>query len=137
MVPLQWDVRTGWPNAIESELREVAECYGHDYGWLKVGITGNPEIRRWAYKEWDLMVVLYQSASLEHVKDMEDRLINYLWDEAPFPVATCNNERGGGSLPDSPPYYLYVVWQVLIARATNRQTLTYGELAKAIGSRDE
>ena len=26
------------------------------------------------------------------------------------------------------------VWQVLIARATNRQTLTYGELAKAIGN---
>ena len=25
------------------------------------------------------------------------------------------------------------VWQVLIARATNRQTLTYGDLAKSIG----
>ncbi len=112
MVRLQWDVRTGRPNAIESELREVAACYGHDYGWLKVGITGNPEIRRHAYKGSDLMVVLYQTASREHVKDMEDRLINYLWDEAPFPVATCNNERGGGAgpLPDAPPYYLYVAF---------------------------
>lgn len=111
---LQWDIRTGWPNAIEPELREVVECYGHDYGFLKVGITGDPETRQYAYaREWDRMVVLYETASRVHVRDMESRLINHLWDVAPFPVAACNNERDGGAgpLPQyRPPYYLYVVF---------------------------
>ena len=109
---LQWDIRTGRPNAIESELREVAECYGHDYGNLMVGITGDPETRQYAYRGWDRMVVLYKTASRAHVKDMENRLINHLWDDAPFPVAACVNERGGGGgpLPDYPPYYLYVAF---------------------------
>ena len=110
---LQWDIRTGWPDAIESELREVIECYGHDYSVLKVGITGDPWMRRYEYAPtWDRMLVVYKTASPAHVRGMESRLINYLWDEAPLPVAACNNERdgGGGPLPNRSPYYLYVVF---------------------------
>jgi hypothetical protein len=72
---------------------------------FKIGITCNPE-SRWdnAYKsDYDEMIVLYQSSSIESVSQVERDLIEH------NQHLTKNRIAGGGGGIGTPPFYLYLV----------------------------
>jgi hypothetical protein len=72
---------------------------------FKIGITNNPD-RRFlqAYAgEYDEMILLYQSSSINSVSELECMLVEHNWE-------CCDNAiGGGGGNIGTPPFFLYVV----------------------------
>ena len=72
--------------------------------WFKIGITNNPESRFRHYaKDYDKMIVVYRSSSLNNVSELERELIEHNREIADNVIG------GGGGNYGSPPYFLYVV----------------------------
>ena len=99
--------RTGRPNEIVSGvLRSISQITRIDrISYFKIGITNNPENRfRQAYAaDYDKMLVVYQSASIKNVRELEYLLIEHNRE-------LCDNIiAGGGGNYGEPPYYIYVV----------------------------
>lgn len=102
-----YNYQTGHPNRIVSSLLRSISAYtrADRVSSFKIGITCNPENRfRQAYADnYDRMLVVYQSFSINNVRAMECLLVEH------------NNElcdniiSGGGGNYGNPPYYMYVV----------------------------
>lgn len=112
---------TGWPEAAEKKLRRrIGAIARHAAFHAKIGITNNPRAR-WnqAYKHrgWERMYVFYKSSSIQNVRDMEDRLIDYLWNACKAAGKNWNVNRGGGG-PEGRlgPHYVYMVTAKRYAR---------------------
>ena len=82
---------------------------GRISGWhcrrFKIGITNNPlgRFSNGYARDYDQMIVVYQSASLDSVSQVECDLIEHNGD------ITRNRITGGGGDYGEPPYYLYLV----------------------------
>ena len=98
---IRYELQTGWPSS--TNLHRRISQYVRDATNFKIGITDNPSSRAYNYTDrWDEMLVLYQTSSIDNVREMEDMMIVY------YPESD-NENRGGGGRIGSPPYYLYVV----------------------------
>ncbi len=72
---------------------------------FKIGITNNPRKRfsNGYSADYDEMIVLYKSPSLDSVSQVEHDIIEYNKE------ITENGIAGGGGNYGDPPYYLYIV----------------------------
>lgn len=102
-----YNYQTGRPNdVLSSVLRSISAYTRVDRATaFKIGITCNPENRfRQAYADsYDKMLVVYQSSSVNNVRDLERLLVEHNRE-------LCDNiiEGGGGNYGE-PPHYMYVV----------------------------
>jgi hypothetical protein len=72
--------------------------------WFKIGVTSNPATRFGRYKrQYDEMILVYKTISLNWVRDLEAELIDHNWEIAD------NFIGGGGGRMGRPPYFVYVV----------------------------
>lgn len=97
----------GWPKDIVSDVRRVISANTREdvVRRFKIGITDNPRRRfkkKYA-KKYDKMIVVYKSLSINNVRDLERKLIEYNRDWAD------NIIGGGGGNYGYPPYFMYVV----------------------------
>ena len=100
-------VETGRPSEVATTLRRRLSAYTRKdrvHGF-KIGITNNPHARFSSgySKDYDEMIVLYKSSSLDSVSEVERDLIDHNKE------ITENRIAGGGGDYGDPPYYLYVV----------------------------
>ena len=109
--------RTGWPPSMESVKRRIGALTRDDADF-KIGITADYERRKNGYRkesaQYQTMILIYETSSQRHVRDMEKALIDH------YTGRSDNWQRGGGGL-GHPPFYLYVVVgrpKVQIARST-------------------
>lgn len=74
-------------------------------GRFKIGITNNPPGRfcNGYARDYDQMIVIYSSSSLDSVSEVECDLIEHNGE------ITANRIAGGGGNYGEPPYYLYLV----------------------------
>lgn len=105
--PIHYDYETGRPSEVATSLKRRVGAYTRDNlkRKFKIGITCDPE-GRWdnAYKrDYDEMIVLYQSQSIDSVSQVERDLIEH------NKHLTKNRIAGGGGAIGNPPYYLYLV----------------------------
>ena len=104
---------TGWPDAVESRLRrKVGALSRHGAFHKKIGITNNPAVR-WAWHRqhgWRRMEVLYKSSSRDHVCELERRLVERLHLDVALGGQHHNARAGGGGrIPASGPYFVYLI----------------------------
>lgn len=101
------DFITGRPSAVASILRRRVSAYTREgvVSRFKIGITNNPRARfSHGYSaDYDEMIVLYKSPSLDSVSDVEHDIIEHNEE------ITENRIAGGGGNYGEPPYYLYIV----------------------------
>ncbi len=102
-----FDFVTGRPSSVASTLRRRVSAYTRsnlDRGF-KIGITNNPSVRfsNGYADDYDEMVVLYKSSSIDSVSEVERDLIEHNKD------ITQNRIAGGGGNYGEAPYYLYIV----------------------------
>ena len=119
-----WDhFITGRPATIASTSRRKigALCRYHGYHH-KVGITNNPEVRflRHAVNGARTMHVLYESSSLDNVRELERVLLAWLPIRTATGVYYNATGGGGGRVPKSGPYYLYVIGAPKYARVAKQ-----------------
>lgn len=102
----------GWPSHINVGPTLGQYVKGHRH--IKIGITCHPERR---FKEhqhsgpWDRMVVLYETNSWNHAKEMELKMIAYLnkcGKEFSLHNKSCGGE-GNPSTQDGCVYYSYIL----------------------------
>ena len=101
-----FDSMTGRPSMVASTMRRRVSAYTREdlVRGFKIGITNNPNSRWSKYRtNFDEMIVLYQSSSLESVSEVERDLIAHNQE------ITKNRIAGGGGNYGDPPYYLYIV----------------------------
>lgn len=101
------DIVTGKYHAVLHGIRRKLSAYTRQdrIRRFKIGITNNP-VRRYqqAYaREYDEMILLYQTLSINSVSCLEAELVNHNW------YVSDNNIAGGGGNIGGPPYYLYIV----------------------------
>lgn len=104
---VSFDASTGTPSQVLSELiRRISAYTRQDRARrFKIGITNHPD-RRYsqAYAdEYDKMIVIYKTTSINYVSQLEAKLIQHNWE------LTDNQVGGGGGANGDPPYYLYIV----------------------------
>jgi hypothetical protein len=102
---VHFDLTTGRPAEVASTLRRRVSAYTRDrVGRFKIGITNNPSGRfsNGYARDYDEMIVLYRSPSLDSVSQVERDLIEHNEE------ITRNRIAGGGNYGE-PPYYLYLV----------------------------
>lgn len=102
-----YNYQTGRPGEIVSSVLRSISAYTRvdRVSYFKIGITCNPENRfRQAYADtYDKMLVVYKSASVKNVRELEYLLIEHNRE-------LCDNIiAGGGGNYGEPPYYMYVV----------------------------
>lgn len=104
---VHFDLTTGRPADVASTLRRRVSAYTREdrVGRFKIGITNNPHGRfsNGYVRDYDEMVVLYRSSSLDSVSQVECDLIEHNGE------ITKNRIAGGGGNYGEPPYYLYLV----------------------------
>jgi hypothetical protein len=104
---VHFDLTTGRPADVASSLRRRVSAYTRDdrVNRFKIGITNNPRGRfsNGYARDYDQMIVVYRSASLDSVSQVECDLIEHNGD------ITRNRIAGGGGDYGEPPYYLYLV----------------------------
>jgi hypothetical protein len=104
--PVSFDLITGRPSEVASTLRRRVSAYTREQlvRGFKIGITNNPYQRfsNGYARDYDEMIVLYKSSSLDSVSQVECDLIEH------NSKITKNRIAGGGNY-GQPPYYLYVV----------------------------
>jgi hypothetical protein len=97
---------TGRPSKVVTDVSRRISAYTREdrVRSFKIGITNHPERRfREAYStNYDKMIVIYKSKSINSVSTLETQLIEYNID------FTDNIIAGGGGNIGKPPYYLYV-----------------------------
>lgn len=102
-----YDLITGRPPDIATTLRRRISALTRQgrVRAFKLGITNNPSARYSnAYgREYDLMIVVYRSSSINFVSQMECDLIEHNRQLAD------NRIGGGGGNYGEGPYYLYIV----------------------------
>jgi len=99
---VRWQTRGGWPSQLGLYSTISAYTRSDRVSTFKIGITGNPDNRAAAY-DYDEMVVLYETRSERHARDLEAILVEDYRDY-------CDNKRrGGAGRLSGPPFYLYVV----------------------------
>jgi hypothetical protein len=104
---VEYNYVTGRPSEVVSGvLRSISAYTRRDrVRGFKIGITNDPERRfREGYAHaYHKMAVVYQSASIDNISELERLLIEHNYE-------LCDNiiSGGGGNYGD-PPYYLYVV----------------------------
>jgi hypothetical protein len=105
--PLHYDILTGRPSKVATTLRRRLSAYTRKdlVRGFKIGITNDPHARfsNGYARDYDEMIVLYKSSSLDSVSQVECDLID---DNQEI---TKNRIAGGGGNYGDPPYYLYVV----------------------------
>ncbi len=98
---------TGKPSVVASTMRRRVSAYTRKdlVRGFKIGITNNPAARfsNGYSRDYDEMIVLYKSSSLESVSVVERDLIDHNKE------ITKNRIAGGGGNYGDPPYYLYIV----------------------------
>jgi len=104
---IHYDLATGRPSDVASTLRRRISAYTR-HGLVrgfKIGITNNPRARfsNGYARDYDEMIVLYRSSSLDFVSQVECDLIEHNEE------ITKNRIAGGGGNYGDPPYYLYIV----------------------------
>ena len=102
---IHFDPVTGRPSIVASTMRRRVSAYTREdvVRSFKIGITNNPRARWSKYlANYDEMIVLYQSSSLESVSEVERDLI------AHNKEIRKNRIAGGGGNYGDPPYYLYI-----------------------------
>lgn len=102
-----YNYQTGNPSAVVSSVLRSISAYTRvdRVASFKIGISCNPENRfRQAYSDiYDKMLVVYQSTSINNVRDLEYLLVEHNRE-------LCDNIiSGGGGNYGEPPYYMYVV----------------------------
>ena len=101
---------TGYPNHVISDLKHSISQYANNSSYIKVGITNNPENRWYQHKnedpDWEKMVVVYKSSSIDNVREIERELINH----------TIEREEsynfiggGGGNFGDGPQFLYFLI----------------------------
>jgi hypothetical protein len=104
---VHFDLTTGRHSDVASTLRRRVGAYTREdrVGRFKIGITNNPDGRfsNGYARDYDEMVVLYRSASLDSVSQVECDLIEHNG------TITENRIAGGGGNYGEPPFYLYLV----------------------------
>jgi hypothetical protein len=104
---VHFDVTTGRPSEVASTLRRRVSAYTRKelVRGFKIGITNDPRGRfsNGYARDYDEMVVLYRSSSLDSVSQVECDLIEHNKE------ITKNRIAGGGGNYGDPPYYLYIV----------------------------
>lgn len=102
-----FDLTTGRPGDVASTLRRRVSAYTREdrVSRFKIGITNNPHGRfsNGYVRDYDQMIVLYESSSLDSVSQVECDLIEH------NAAITRNRITGGGGDYGEPPYYLYLV----------------------------
>jgi len=102
---IYFGVMTGRPSEVASTLQRRVSGYtrSHLVRGFKIGITNSPEARfARCCDDYDEMIVLYMSPSLDSVSQVECDLIEHNEE------VTHNRITGGGNF-GAPPYYLYIV----------------------------
>jgi hypothetical protein len=102
-----YDIMTGHPSVIANTMRRRVSSLTrqHLIADFKIGITNNPEKRWHVYAdEYDQMMVLYESSSIDCVSQLERELIEHNEE-----LARNILNSGGGHIGKTGPYYLYVV----------------------------
>ena len=98
---------TGHPqDMVSTVLRKISAYSRSDRArWFKIGITSNPvqRFRQGYADDYDKMIVVYRSSSINNVSELECELIEHNRELAD------NIISGGGGNYGNPPYYLYVV----------------------------
>jgi hypothetical protein len=102
-----FDIVSGWPKKIVTTILRKLSAYTRQdrVDYFKIGITNNPK-RRFQEEHkynYDEMIVLYKSKSIDNVSELEDELIEHNRDLADNIIA------GGGGNIGNPPYFMYVV----------------------------
>lgn len=104
---IHFDPVTGNPSVVASTMRRRVSAYTRKdlVRGFKIGITNNPAARfsNGYSRDYDEMIVLYKSSSLESVSEVERDLIDHNEE------ITKNRIAGGGGNYGDPPYYLYIV----------------------------
>jgi hypothetical protein len=104
---VHFDVTTGRPAEVASTLRRRVSAYTREdrVSRFKIGITNNPRGRfsNGYARDYHEMIVLYRSASLDSVSQVERDLIEHNAE------ITRNRIAGGGGDYGGAPYYLYLV----------------------------
>ncbi len=104
---IHFDLTTGRPSGVSTILRRRLSAYTRKevVRGFKIGITNNPHARfsNGYVGDYDEMIVLYKSSSLDSVSRVECDLIDH------NKAITKNRIAGGGGNYGDPPYYLYVV----------------------------
>jgi len=105
---------TGPINDVSSNLRRAFGQYLRNprHNHAKVGISTSPA-RRWLEEyegKWDVMYVLYKTASLESAKECEALLIKHSWNStAKFKLAHNVHPGKNGHFCKRGPYFVYLV----------------------------
>lgn len=104
---VHFDLSTGRPSEVVATLRRRVSAYTRKnvVCGFKIGITNNPHTRfsNGYSEDYDEMIVLYKSPSLDSVSQVECDLIDH------NQAITRNRIAGGGGNYGDPPYYLYIV----------------------------
>ena len=104
---VHFDLMTGRPADVASTLRRRVSAYTRDdrVNRFKIGITNNPlgRFSNGYAPDYDQMIVVYRSSSLDSVSQVECDLIEHNG------YITRNRIAGGGGDYGEPPYYLYLV----------------------------
>jgi hypothetical protein len=104
---VHFDLTTGRPADVASTLRRRVSAYTRDdrVNRFKIGITSNPlgRFSNGYARDYDQMIVVYRSASLDSVSQVECDLIEHNAE------ITRNRIAGGGGDYGEPPYCLYLV----------------------------
>ena len=100
------NISTGWPNQVITTLLRRISAYTRGGISFKIGITSGYYTRAGWYRRntrYSEMILLYQTSSDDHARDLERDMIDYYWEY-------CDNSiSGGGGSMSGPPYYLYIV----------------------------
>jgi hypothetical protein len=106
-LPIFDDIVTGRPSEVFAALVRKLSAYTRRDRTrrFKIGITNNPHSTfsgRYA-SNYDEMIVLYKTRSIDSVSRLESYLVEHNWEVAD------NRIGGGGGRIGEPPYYLYIV----------------------------
>lgn len=105
---VELNIYDGRLSTVTPSLRQSIAGFIRHNRYVKIGITSDPVGRADKHSaqnpNWERMVLLYESASINNVSTLEAEMVDHFWDDV-------ENEKGGGggNYSDSGPYYLYVL----------------------------
>lgn len=105
---LIYDYWKGNFDEVKEMLAKSIAQYVKTYQMIKIGITSNPNNRKYQHQAdelgWKKMIVKYETNSVTNINKMEKVLIKNHWK-----YIANENEGGGGPNTNTGPYYLYVL----------------------------
>ncbi|MCR6629601.1 MAG: hypothetical protein NVV74_05820 [Magnetospirillum sp.] len=106
-----------WSGHLAPKMKSLHRTVGQylrngRHSHVMVGVTSNPE-RRWKEryrKEWDKMVVIYRTMSLEYATRCEREIVAHFGhSRAQFESSWNTNPGGNGNFRSYGPYFIYLV----------------------------